>query len=158
MIKQQTEEGITIIALIVTIIVILILAAVTITTLTGDNGILKEANRSKEEINEKTALEEVQMEAAGSFDDNGVYQVEIAKQNLKNNLGIAENDIKQNGSRLKVKYKAYTFNIDIDGKVNLSNGVDVVTIFDSTGKEEGKLHIGDFINYTAGTIDQRIHH
>lgn len=32
-----------------------------------------------------------------------------------------------------------------------NTGVNVGDLFDSTGKEEGKLHIGDFINYSAGT-------
>lgn len=58
---------------------------------------------------------------------------------------------KGNG-KLKVEYKGYKFKIDIDGKVS-QNVVDVGEIFDSTGEVEGKLHIGDFINYTAGTWD-----
>ena len=31
------------------------------------------------------------------------------------------------------------------------NGVTALEIFDETWKEEGKLQVGDFINYTAGT-------
>ena len=38
------KKGITLIALVITIIVLLILAGVTIATLTGDNGILKQAD------------------------------------------------------------------------------------------------------------------
>ena len=50
-IKQliKTSNGITLIALVITIIVLLILAGVTITTLTGDNGILKQADKAKTE-------------------------------------------------------------------------------------------------------------
>ena len=40
-------NGITLIALVITIIVLLILAGVTIATLTGDNGIIGKARRSK---------------------------------------------------------------------------------------------------------------
>ena len=47
--KGICEKGITLIALVITIIVLLILAGVTIALLTGDNGILKNANTSKEE-------------------------------------------------------------------------------------------------------------
>ena len=50
------------------IIVLLILAGVTIATLTGDNGILKQADKAKTETDEKGALEEVQLEVMGSFD------------------------------------------------------------------------------------------
>ena len=41
------NKGITLIALVITIIVLLILAAVSIATLTGDNGILTQANKAK---------------------------------------------------------------------------------------------------------------
>ena len=43
------NNGITLIALVITIIVLLILAGVTIATLTGDNGILIYAEESHEE-------------------------------------------------------------------------------------------------------------
>ena len=50
-IKQliKTSNGITLIALVITIIVLLILAGVTTATLTGDNGILKQADKAKTE-------------------------------------------------------------------------------------------------------------
>ena len=47
---KRKNEGITLIALVITIIVLLILAGVTIATLMGDNGILTKANEGKEEI------------------------------------------------------------------------------------------------------------
>ena len=51
--KQRKEEkGITLIALVITIIVLLILAAVSIATLTGENGILIRANEAKTETEE----------------------------------------------------------------------------------------------------------
>ncbi len=47
--KTKEAKGITLIALVITIIVLLILAGVTIATLTGDNGILKQADKAKTE-------------------------------------------------------------------------------------------------------------
>ena len=48
--KQIVEKkGITLIALVITIIVLLILAGITIATLTGDNGILKQVDKAKTE-------------------------------------------------------------------------------------------------------------
>ena len=41
--KLNSNKGITLIALVITIIVLLILAAVSIATLTGENGILTQA-------------------------------------------------------------------------------------------------------------------
>ena len=52
---MKKEIGITLIALVITIIVLLILAAVTISALTGDNGILKNAASAKQET-EKTEI------------------------------------------------------------------------------------------------------
>ena len=46
---NNTSNGITLIALVITIIVLLILAGVTIATLMGDNGILTKANDAKRE-------------------------------------------------------------------------------------------------------------
>ena len=48
-ILKENIKGITLIALVVTIIVLLILAGVAIATLTGDNGILKQADKAKTE-------------------------------------------------------------------------------------------------------------
>ena len=44
---RKENEGITLIALVITIIVLLILAGITIATLTGDNGILTKVNEAK---------------------------------------------------------------------------------------------------------------
>ena len=46
--KVKQSKGITLIALIITIIVLLILAGVTISMLTGENGILNQATHAKD--------------------------------------------------------------------------------------------------------------
>ena len=58
---RNTNNGITLIALVITIIVLLILAGVTIATLTGDNGILTKAQeaKTKTEIAEKEEKEKL---------------------------------------------------------------------------------------------------
>lgn len=55
------NQGITLIALVITIIILLILAGVTIMTLTGENGILIKANTAKNRTDEETAREKVQI-------------------------------------------------------------------------------------------------
>lgn len=60
--RKIAVKGITLIALVVTIVVLLILAGITIGTLTGDKGIVNEANLAKKQA-EIVALEE-QIEAA----------------------------------------------------------------------------------------------
>ena len=63
--KKQTK-GITLIALVITIIVFLILASVSISMLTGENGILTQAQKAKEET-EKAAKEE--QDILNSYED-----------------------------------------------------------------------------------------
>ena len=53
----RKNQGITLIALVITVVILLILAGVSIATLTGDNGLLTKAQQAKEE-NEKATLEE----------------------------------------------------------------------------------------------------
>ena len=55
--KVKETAGITMIALVITIIVLLILAAISVTTLTGENGILTRAQEAKI-ATEKAAIEE----------------------------------------------------------------------------------------------------
>ena len=59
--KEKTNKGITLIALVITIIILLILAAISIATLTGENGILKKVNTSKQKTEEATAREKLEL-------------------------------------------------------------------------------------------------
>ena len=64
---QKKDKGITLIALVITIIVLLILASVSISMLTGDNGILTQAQRAKNETENAARKEEqdlAELEAA----------------------------------------------------------------------------------------------
>ena len=61
---KRKNEGITLIALVITIIVLLILAGVTIATLTGDNGILTKATGAKKETEIAEVKERAQLDIA----------------------------------------------------------------------------------------------
>ena len=64
-VKKETK-GITLIALVITIIVLLILAAVSIATLTGENGILTRANDAKTDTETAEEKEVIQLAYAGA--------------------------------------------------------------------------------------------
>ena len=70
--RRKDNKAITLIALVITIIVLLILAGVTIAALSGDNGILQNAGKAKEET-EKTSNDELrkltQLEAATHLEE-----------------------------------------------------------------------------------------
>ena len=109
---KNTNKGITLIALVITIIVLLILAGVAIATITGENGILTKAVAAKEKTSEAEAKEVVQLEAMGSIDDNGKFNIEYFKTNVKKNLGLTDTDIVDNGNTVTVTYKGYDVEID----------------------------------------------
>ena len=61
---NKQAKGITLIALVITIIVLLILAAISIATLTGENGILTRANDAKEQTEIASVKEQAQLDIA----------------------------------------------------------------------------------------------
>ena len=83
--NTREEKAITLIALVITIIVLLILAGVTITALSGDNGILTRAADAKEQTEIADEKEKVNLSAIEALtEENGG---EIAQDVLDNKLG-----------------------------------------------------------------------
>ncbi|MCI8411654.1 MAG: type II secretion system protein [Clostridia bacterium] len=114
--KETQNKGITLIALVITIIVLLILAGITIAMLMGENGIIKQAKEAKQETERTGAREKLQIEASGSYEE-GKYDVNKAKENLKNNLNIKDEQITDSEGILTVEYENHKFYIDKKGKV-----------------------------------------
>ena len=83
-IAKMKEQGITLIALVITIIILLILAAVTIATLTGENGILTRASEASEKTKQASSEEQVKLAVAGSIETNGEINPNLLTENLKN--------------------------------------------------------------------------
>ena len=80
--SKEKNMGITLIALIITIIVLLILAAVSIATLTGENGILTRANDARFQTNLATLKEEIEIYKVGEQLNNkiGIDQYPVIKE------------------------------------------------------------------------------
>ena len=119
--KLKANKGITLIALVITIIVLLILAAVSIATLTGENGILSKANTAKTETEKAGAKEKVQMAVMSSFDDSGKLDYTQLKTNLDKVEGIDKESIppKINNLPITVNVDGYDVKIDENGKVTV---------------------------------------
>lgn len=117
--KTKENKGITLIALVITIIVLLILAGVSIATLTGNNGILTQTQKAKEEYNQATIKEKIQSEALGSIDqETGKFNEEKFRENLENNLGIDESKIaKDNDGNIIITTDGYKVTVNKNGKV-----------------------------------------
>ena len=82
------ERGVTLVALVVTVIVLLILAGVTITAITGDNGIIKQAQESAEATKKAQIVEKVEMAVLQSFGKDGDIDKDKLIDNLKDVDGI----------------------------------------------------------------------
>ena len=81
--RNENIKGITLIALVITIIILLILAGVSITMLTGNNGILTQARLAKENTNATNIKEIIQTEALGGIDTTGKFNKNTFIENAK---------------------------------------------------------------------------
>lgn len=92
---MRNQNGITLIALVVTIIVLLILAGISIAMLTGSNGILTRGREARTETNNAEIAERINMElnaiaADVMASDNTIKdftQSKHTKVNIEGNLG-----------------------------------------------------------------------
>ena len=114
--KNMRNKGITLIALVITIIVLLILAAVSIATLTGENGILTRANEAKtetEEAKEDELRRLTALEAATNLEDTTYTD-------------------KSTGEEKTIKIPAETAVSQVEGENTLKDGL---VIIDKNGNE-----------------------
>ena len=90
--QKETQKGITLIALVITIIVLLILAGVSIAMLTGQNGILTQAQSAKKTTENKGVEEKVKLAIMGARADDGTLTVGKLRTELANYGGTVEGD------------------------------------------------------------------
>ena len=82
--SKQKNNGITLIALVVTVIVLLILAGVTIATLTGENGIITKAIEARDETERASIIEQAKIDILEIQTEN--QSGNITQEQLKNVL------------------------------------------------------------------------
>ncbi len=144
--KIKSTKGITLISLVITIIILLILAGVTIATLMGNNGLINKAKDASITTDVVETKEQIQLELMGKYNEDSTYTNGDVIVAVKK---ITGNDIEEGVETITTK-KGNTVNIADLWIGNSSNGTDVEDLFDESGIEDAKLHIGDFINYSAG--------
>ncbi len=95
--KIRKEKGITLLVLVITIIILLILAGITISAITGDNGIIGNAGQAKEETeiaNEKEIIEKATVQAMennkyGNIEESEL-QSELDKETKEGKTEVAD--------------------------------------------------------------------
>ena len=71
--NKRFNKGITLIALVITIIVLIILASITITTLTGENGIITKTNEAKFKTEMAELKEQLELFNVDKLAENSNY-------------------------------------------------------------------------------------
>ena len=121
---KKQNQGITLIALVITIIVLLILAGVTVTTLTGDNGLLSKAQYAKEKLSDAEIEEQIKLAYSecqtGQFTGSNITLENSMKNILEKTFGDEVNVEKQ-GNNVKITFKNSnkTYKYYSNGKVKL---------------------------------------
>ena len=150
LIKLRKENGITLIALVITIIVLLILAGVSIAMLTGENGILSQAQKADVETR-GAAVEEAKnlWETNKTLDENTGENTAESLEELVNRL-VDENLLTEDEKDLILGNEEK--GIEATGEVTIGSrtivfGIEGPTI--GSKYDEGAIKIGDKITYSA---------
>ena len=138
----KNRKGITLIALVITIIILLILAGVTITMLTGDNGILKQATNARETNSKAEFEEQVKLAVIASrVNDTANIDLKILEEEINKISGITITKSADNNLPWTVKKGSYEVTITADGTIT-SN---------TTGKDDSKKDEDTKIDYGTKT-------
>ena len=84
---NRSNKGITLIALVVTIVVLLILAGISISMLTGQNGILNRAQEAKEKTDQSQKDEKIRLAVMSSLGTDGQIDINQLKTEIENQGG-----------------------------------------------------------------------
>ena len=133
---KKDNKGITLIALIITIIVLLILAGVTMSFVVGDNGVIKNVQKSKVEAEKAQFIEDAEMAYVGTVeieDEETVEDEEAPSLVLEKIKEELEERDEYKGKIKKVKNDGLT-------KVSLKNNIELRL---NETKEIGIDHLGE---------------
>ena len=156
-INIRKNFGITLIALVVTIVVLLILAATSISMLTGENGIITQAQKSQEETTVGEEIEKTKI-AYSSAKANNLGN-DVTKKDLQNELDnlvgkdkTLVNDTTDGNLNIFFTETEHNYKL-VNGSVEKSDGNDVEKVLASGTVKEmieaGEFEIGDYVIYNV---------
>ncbi len=162
--KQNKEKGITLIALVITIIVLLILAGVAIAILTGDNGVLTKAASAKDKTERAEVIENAKLDILAIHSDKegklttgdlkGVldkYFKDVPEEITAEDIATLELKTKDDKHTIKVSEIYNGKLVEASKRKAISDLYDGINNPNDTGYKETEMHIGDYVDYTAGT-------
>ena len=157
--RKNANKGITLIALVITIIVLLILAAVSIATLTGENGILTQAGNSKTKTTEAQVDEEIKLAYNAVQTDSLINGWDINKKAEELQKELQKEDssatVTVDGTTLKISYKGYETTISEDGTIGaLAKAKIIINEFKISGTKVTEPPVPTGFVHVGGTIDE----
>ena len=164
--QLKASRGITLIALVITIIVLLILAGVTISALSGPNGILNNAQKAKEQTAEAGANEKINIAVGSSYNNTGSFDSEKFKEEIQN---LGGSMVSEDEDTIKVSMDGYEAIInkqagDILVVVEEGEGLTLLEMYINGENCEVEnctdpthLHKGDYVEgYTPSNPDAEV--
>ena len=153
--RIEKQKGITLLALVITIIVLLILAGVTISAITGDNGIIENAGQAKEETeiaNEREVVEKATVQAMGNNKYGNIEESELQSE-LDKETDEGKTKTTDEGEVIKVLFVESKRNYVVDKDGNVRD----MTWWETSDEDgnnyvtngEVTLQTGDYIAYDA---------
>ena len=138
---RKENEGITLIALVITIIVLLILAGVTIATLTGDNGILTKTDEAKEQTEIGKEKEIVKLATTAVITTNNAIDKDSLQSELNKTAGDKKTEVYNYNQKLQVYFTDSKRYYEIDGNsnvelINVTNGEKKISLKCINSKKE----------------------
>ena len=140
---KNKNSGITLIALVITVIVLLILAGISISMLSGNNGILQKATDAKTNTEKAGEKEQIQIEVLSSYSKSGELEIATVNSNIKSNIkGITTDNATEFPLTVTYTSTGNKYEVYSDGTVN-PKGPSIETL----------IKIGDYINYDPMYLD-----
>ena len=124
----KNKKGITLIALTVTIVVLIVLASISIGVLGGEDGLIEQAKRAKEETEiseEKELLERATVQAAGK-DIYGNIEEEALQKELDEEAGEGKIEVTDIGEEFEVIFKEKNRYYIVDKDGNIRNAQEII--------------------------------
>ena len=137
--KRKNDKGITLLALVITIIVLLILAGITISAITGDNGIIGNAEKAKEEAeiaNEKEIVEKATVQAMGNNKYGNIEENELQSE-LDKETGEGKTEATNIGDEFEIIFNDSNRYYTVDKDGNVGEAQDIIE-----DKNPGDITVG----------------
>ncbi len=146
--KIKSQKGITLLVLVITIIILLILAGITISAITGENGIIGNAGKAKKEAeiaNEKEILEKATVQAMGNNKYGNIEEAELQDE-LDKETGEGKTETTDIGEEFEVVFKESNRYYTVDKDGNVGKAQDIIE-----DKYPGDITVGTDGKTLAGT-------